>query len=133
MVGRCVASVMAGTPADATGLRLAETPFADAVREARGGEVWRSTFGGVLMHQATASACEVIVPGADPRGFAFWLERWSNGREGRMWGGKWFGRLDTTAWRRLRRRGGGDVRIQAVTGGDRAASEVRVRRGYGGR
>ena len=133
LVSRCLAAVEEGRAADTLGLRRADGAVADAVRAARGGTVWSSPFGEVLMHQATPRDCTVIAPGADPRAFAFWVERWSNGPEGRMWAGKWFGQLETTAWRRFRRRGGGPVRLQAVTGAGREASEMRVMRGWGGR
>ena len=133
LVARCLPAVMDGRAVDTLGLDRARGPEADAVRAARGGEVWVSLFGGVLLHQATLRDCSVIAPGADPRAFAFWVERWSNGPDGRAWAGKWFGRLDSTAWRRFRRRGGGPVRVQAVTGEGRATSEIQVLRGYGGR
>ena len=133
LVARCLSAVAEGDIADAAGLRRAEGPVPDAIREARGGRVWTSPFGAILLHQAGPRACSVIAPGADPRAFAFWVERWSNSPDGRAWAGKWFGRLDSTAWRRFRRRGGGPVRVQAVTGEGRATSEIQVLRGYGGR
>ena len=133
LVSRCVPAVEEGRMADTRGLRRAEGAGADAIRAARGGEVWTSLFGGVLMQQASPQGCAVIVPGADPKLFAYWVERWSNGPDGRPWTGKWFGRLDSTAWRRFRRRGGGPVRLHAITGAGREASEMRVMRGMGGR
>ena len=133
LVSRCLPAVEEGRMADTRGLRRAEGAVADAIRAARGGEVWTSLFGGVLMQQRSPQGCAVIAPGADPKLFASWVERWSNGPDGRAWAGKWFGRLDGTAWRRFRKRGGGAVRLQAVTGAGREASEMRVMRGMGGR
>lgn len=133
LVSRCLPSVTERRAVDTLGLDRAEGAEADAIREARGGEVWESPFGGILMHQESPHECTVIVPGAEPRVFAFWVERWSNSRDGRMWVGKWFGRLDSTAWRRFRRRGGSEVRVHAVTGADHPLSEMRVMAGIGGR
>ena len=133
LVARCLPAVLEGRPVGTLGLDRARGPVADAVRAARGGEVWASPFGGVLLHQAGPGACTMLAPGADPKLFAFWVERWSNGPQGRMWQGRWFGRLDGTAWRRFRRRGGGPVRVHAITGAERAVSEMRVLRGMGGR
>jgi hypothetical protein len=133
LMARCLPSVTEQRPVDTLGLDRAEGALPDAIREARGGEVWESPFGGVLMHQAKPTACSVIVPGAEPKVFAFWVERWSNSRDGRMWVGKWFGRLDSTAWRRFRRRGGSEVRVHAVTGADHPVSEMRVMGRVGGR
>ena len=133
LVARCLPAVEEGRMADTLGLGRAEGDAADAIRAARGGEVWTSLFGDVLLHQATPRDCAVIAPGADPRAFAFWVERWSNGPEGRPWVGKWFGRLDSVAWRRFRRRGGSPVRLHAITGAAREASEMRVMRGVRGR
>ena len=133
LVARCLPAVTEGRPVDTLGLDRARGPVADAVRAARGGEVWASPFGEVLLHQAAPNGCTILAPGADPKLFAYWVERWSNGPEGRAWVGKWFGRLDRTAWRRFRRRGGSPVRVHAVTGADRALSEMRVMRGVGGR
>ena len=126
LVARCLPAVSEGRAVDTRRLERAEGPVADAVRAARGGEVWAPRFGDVMLHQAGPGACTVIAPGADPKMFAFWVERWSNGPDGRMWQGKWFGRLDSTAWRRFRRRGGGDVRVHAVTGADHPTAEMRV-------
>ena len=133
IVARCVPAVMERRAVDTLGLDRAEGDVARAVREARGGEVWESPFGGVLLHQAGPETCTMLAPGADPKLFAFWVERWSNGPVGRMWSGQWFGRLDSTAWRRFRRRGGGEVRVHAVTGADHPVSEMRVMAGMGGR
>ena len=133
LVARCLPAVMGRRAVDTLGLDRAEGEVAEAVRAARGGEVWASPFGGVLLHQAGPRDCTMLAPGADPKLFAFWVERWSNGPDGRMWQGRWFGRLDGTAWRRFRRRGGSEVRVMAVTGADRATSEMRVMRQVGGR
>ena len=133
LVSRCLPAVMEHRGVDALGLDRAEGDLAQAIRDARGGEVWESPFGGILLHQAGPSDCSVIVPGAEPKVFAFWVERWSNSRDGRMWVGKWFGRLDSTAWRRFRRRGGSEVRVHAVTGTERPVSEMRVMGQVGGR
>lgn len=133
LVSRCLQAVTEGRPADTLGLRPAEGPAAEAVRAARGGDVWASPFGDLLLHRGGPRHCAMIAPGADPRLFAWWVERWSNGPEGRAWVGKWFGRIDETAWRRFRRRGGSPVRVHAVTGEGREASEMRVMLGVGGR
>lgn len=133
LVARCLQAVTEGRPADTRGLRAAAGPEAEAVRAARGGDVWASPFGGLLLHRGGPRHCAMIAPGAEPRAFAWWVERWSNGPEGRAWVGKWFGRLDATAWRRFRRRGGSPLRVHAVTGEGRETSEMRVMLGVGGR
>lgn len=133
LMARCLPAVMERQAVDTLGLDRAAGPTPDAIRAARGGEVWESQFGGILLHQAEPADCTVIVPGAEPKAFAFWVERWSNSRDGRMWVGKWFGRLDSTAWRRFRRRGGSEVRVHAVTGAHHPLSEMRVMGQVGGR
>jgi hypothetical protein len=132
LAARCLPAVMDNRAADVTGLRRVETPLADRLRDAGGGEVWRPTFGDVWLHQAGPRSCTLFAPGADARGFAYWVERWSNG-DGRHWQGRWFGRLDATAWRAFRRRGGHSVTVVAVTGAERETAIFDIRRRAAGR
>jgi hypothetical protein len=132
LAARCLPAVMDNRAADLTGLRRVETPLADRLRAAGGGEVWRGTFGDVWLYQPGPRSCTLFAPGADPRGFAYWVERWSNG-DGRHWQGRWFGRLDATAWRGFRRRGGHPVTVVAVTGADRETAIFDIRRRTAGR